>query len=93
MFADGTTVPASEVVQTEVCIVGAGVAGLTLARELGSSGVEVVLLERGAETGRPSAPDTAINVGSGSPFNRSRACGFSMDGSQGRGRGWVDVRG
>ncbi len=63
MFADGRTVPSGEIVETEVCIVGAGPAGLVLAQELGAAGIEIVLVERGAQGSRPAVPDTAINVG------------------------------
>jgi cation diffusion facilitator CzcD-associated flavoprotein CzcO len=34
MFVDARSVPDGSVVETEVCIIGAGAAGITIAREL-----------------------------------------------------------
>jgi len=47
MFVDARTVPAGTIIETEVCIVGAGAAGITLGREFIDSGFRVVLLESG----------------------------------------------
>jgi 2-polyprenyl-6-methoxyphenol hydroxylase-like FAD-dependent oxidoreductase len=47
MFIDARSVPAGTVIETEVWIVGAGVAGITLAREFTGSGFRVILLESG----------------------------------------------
>ena len=47
MFIDALSVPAGTVIETEVCIIGAGAAGITLAREFINSDVRVVLLEGG----------------------------------------------
>src|SRR5262245_11590099 len=47
MFVDARSVPPGTVIDTEVCIVGAGAAGITLAREFISSGFRVALLESG----------------------------------------------
>ena len=51
MRADGRTVPDGETIQTDVCIIGAGPAGMILAQRLGRSGREVVLLEQGEAEG------------------------------------------
>ena len=66
MITDALSVqPAGTVLETDVCIVGAGAAGITLAREFVNSRLHVVLLESGA-----MQPDNAtqnlyagINVG------------------------------
>ena len=63
MFADGRSVPSGEVIQTSVCVIGGGAAGLAIARELGAAGLEVVLLERGPDRGPAKPPDTVLNVG------------------------------
>jgi choline dehydrogenase-like flavoprotein len=55
MLIDARRVPRDEVLETEVCIVGAGPAGITLARELIGQGFRVCLLETGG-----FEPDTAI---------------------------------
>lgn len=47
MFIDTRRVQHGSVVETTVCIIGAGVAGITLAMELDKKGIEVCLLESG----------------------------------------------
>lgn len=47
MFHDARSLPAGTVLEGDICIVGAGAAGITLARVLGARGVRVVLLESG----------------------------------------------
>ncbi len=47
MLIDANTLPAEALVNADVCIVGAGPAGLTLARRLGGMGACVCLLESG----------------------------------------------
>ncbi|TFW09432.1 GMC family oxidoreductase [Oxalobacteraceae bacterium OM1] len=47
MFIDTRKVEQGSVVQTTVCIIGGGVAGITLAMELDKKGVDVCLLESG----------------------------------------------
>lgn len=55
MFEDGRSVPGSTVLDADVCIVGSGPAGLTVARVLAESSARVVLLERGRD-GAGAAP-------------------------------------
>jgi choline dehydrogenase-like flavoprotein len=47
MFADARSVPEQTVLEADVCIVGAGAAGITLALELAGSSHRVVVLESG----------------------------------------------
>lgn len=47
MIIDATSVPSGTIVETEVCIVGGGAAGITLAREFINARFRVVLLESG----------------------------------------------
>lgn len=47
MFIDGRTVPDSSRLDADICIVGAGAAGLTLARHFAGTQAKVVLLESG----------------------------------------------
>jgi choline dehydrogenase-like flavoprotein len=47
VFTDARSVPRESRVETDVCIVGAGAAGITLARELNGSPVRVTVLESG----------------------------------------------
>ncbi len=53
MILDARSVPAGTVLETEVCIVGAGAAGITLAREFISSPFRVTLLESGGMNYEP----------------------------------------
>lgn len=48
MLIDAREVPDGSVVDTDVCVVGGGPAGLTLVRELARNGTRVALLESGA---------------------------------------------
>lgn len=47
MFIDSRTLPADTAIQADVCIIGAGAAGITLAREFIGRPFRVILLERG----------------------------------------------
>jgi choline dehydrogenase-like flavoprotein len=47
MLLDARTVPRNHTVDYDICIVGAGAAGITLAHELDGSGLRVLLLESG----------------------------------------------
>lgn len=47
MLVDARTLPTGEIIETEVCIVGAGPAGITLAREFAFADFRVCLLESG----------------------------------------------
>lgn len=47
MIIDARTVPSGTIIETEVCIVGAGAAGITLAREFIDAPFRVALLESG----------------------------------------------
>ena len=49
MLADARSVPADTALETDICIIGAGAAGIALALRLKDSAVRVVLLESGGE--------------------------------------------
>ena len=49
MFSNANDLANGEVLTADVCIVGAGAAGITIARDLIASGLRVVLLESGGE--------------------------------------------
>ena len=47
MLVDARTIPENTAIETDVCIVGAGAAGITLAKEFAGQGFRVALLESG----------------------------------------------
>src|SRR5215218_8293208 len=47
MLIDSRTRPTDSVIETDICIIGAGPAGITLAREFIGSSLRVILLESG----------------------------------------------
>jgi choline dehydrogenase-like flavoprotein len=47
MFIDARTVTPNAVIEADLCIIGAGAAGITLAQEFAGSGVDICLLESG----------------------------------------------
>lgn len=50
MLLDAKTVPDGQMLSADVCIVGAGAAGITLAKELEATGKSIILLEAGGKT-------------------------------------------
>ncbi|HUI06227.1 MAG TPA: GMC family oxidoreductase [Verrucomicrobiae bacterium] len=65
MIIDARSLPADETVQTTVCIVGGGVAGIALAREFVGRRVPVCILENGGVDPEPETQSLAAgdNVG------------------------------
>lgn len=61
MIIDSRTLPPGEVISTELCIIGAGPAGITIAREFIGSGMSVCLLESGGL--RPDAETQHLYAG------------------------------
>lgn len=73
MFIDALSVPTGTVIETEVCIVGAGAAGISLAREFTNSGFRVVLLESGGTELEMATQDLYAGSNIGRPYNDPRA--------------------
>lgn len=68
MFVDARTIPSGATLETDICIIGAGAAGITLAREFAGRDVRVSVLESG---GREFDAETqAMNEGRniGTPY-------------------------
>ncbi len=59
MIVDAEGLTSGTRLRADVCILGAGAAGITLALELAGTGLEVVVLESGAETLEPDIQDLA----------------------------------
>jgi choline dehydrogenase-like flavoprotein len=69
MFIDARSVPAGTVVETEVCIVGAGAAGITLAREFTNASFRVILLESGGAEPEQATQDLYAGSDIGRPYD------------------------
>jgi choline dehydrogenase-like flavoprotein len=68
MLGDGREVPHGGVIETDVCIVGAGPVGIAVARELSASGLRVCLLESGGQTPDPRVDELNDGETTGHPF-------------------------
>ena len=69
MFVDARSVPTGTVIETEVCIVGGGAAGITLARELASASFRVILLESGGTEPEQATQDLYAGSDIGRPYD------------------------
>ena len=69
MFIDARSVPTGTVIETEVCIVGAGAAGITLAREFTNSSFRVILLESGGAEPEQATQDLYAGSDIGRPYD------------------------
>lgn len=78
MLVDGCHVARGTRFTTDVCIVGAGPAGLTTARTLAANGISVMLLEAAGRRHRRRDDDglRGTSVGDAFPLVSSRHCGF-----------------
>jgi choline dehydrogenase-like flavoprotein len=69
MFVDARSAPTGSVIETEVCIVGAGAAGITLAREFTHSKFRVILLESGGAEPEQATQDLYAGSDIGRPYD------------------------
>src|ERR1019366_7184034 len=72
MIIDGRAVPPGTVIETEVCIVGGGAAGITLAREFIAASFRVTLLESGGMEFDSDTQDLYEGESIGLPFDDLR---------------------
>ncbi len=68
MLRDASDIPAGSVIRTDVCLVGAGAAGITLARALRGRGLDVVVLESGGLEEEPDAQTLNHGDAVGRPY-------------------------
>jgi choline dehydrogenase-like flavoprotein len=68
MIIDARSLSSDEVIETQVCIIGAGPAGITLAREFFNQNVQVCLLESGGFEFDPETQSLADAVVVGDPY-------------------------
>src|SRR5271170_7264417 len=94
MFIDARSVPTGTVIETEVCIIGAGAAGISLARELANSSFRVILLESGGAELEKATQDLYAGSDIGRPYGgllASRVRYFG--GTTNHWGGWCDIPG
>jgi len=68
MFIDARSLPPDQRVETDVCIVGGGAAGITLARELAGRPFRVALLEAGGLDEKSATPSLFAGENVGVPY-------------------------
>jgi choline dehydrogenase-like flavoprotein len=73
MLIDARSVPSGTVLETDVCIVGAGAAGITLAREFIDANFQVTLLESGGLDYEPETQSLYEGRAIGLPFQNLMA--------------------
>ena len=88
MLTDARTLVSGRHLEADVAVVGAGVAGITLARELAAAGRHVLLLESGGRHGDETDPSLLQGTSSGDPY-------FPVESTRVRGFGgtsnhWLD---
>ncbi|NMM38844.1 MAG: GMC family oxidoreductase [Glaciimonas sp.] len=89
MFVDTRRVENGTVVETDVCIIGGGVAGITLALELEKQGIDACLLESGGFKADDETRDLYRGEGIGLPYHFSDGCrGRFFGGSSNCWGGW-----
>src|SRR5919108_181578 len=79
MIVDGRTVTQDDVLRFDVCVIGAGPAGMLVASQLAGKGVRVSLLERGDDDSGRGRTHTARNAGIEYDVGQSR--GFGLGGT------------
>jgi choline dehydrogenase-like flavoprotein len=68
VLIDGRSLPDGERIETDLCIVGSGPAGVTVARELAASGLRVTVLESGGPARDPDADRLGAGESVGHPY-------------------------
>jgi choline dehydrogenase-like flavoprotein len=68
MITDISAIPADTAIECDVCILGAGAAGIAIARTLISTGLRVVLLESGGYKREPDIQDLYSGPSTGEPY-------------------------
>ena len=74
MFVDARSVPAGTVIEADLCIVGGGAAGITIAREFVASGLRVALVEGGAMEIEEDSQDLYAGSDIGRPYLDLSTC-------------------
>jgi len=69
MIIDARSVPTGTAIETEVCIIGGGAAGITLAREFTNASFRVILLESGGVEPERATQDLYCGSDIGRPYD------------------------
>ena len=89
MFVDSRQVPDGTVIETTVCIIGGGVAGITLAREMEAKKIDTCLLESGGFHPDDETRDLYRGESVGLPYRFADGCrGRFFGGSSNCWGGW-----
>jgi choline dehydrogenase-like flavoprotein len=89
MFIDTRKIDNNAVIETTVCIIGGGVAGITLAREMDKRGIETCLLESGGFEPDDETRDLYRGDDIGLPYSFADGCrGRFLGGSSNCWGGW-----
>jgi len=75
MLSDARRVPPGTTIAADLCVIGAGAAGITIARELAGSGLRVLVLESGGEELDPRTQSLYRGRSTGIPY-------FALDGTR-----------
>ncbi|MFZ3032539.1 MAG: GMC family oxidoreductase, partial [Parvibaculum sp.] len=68
MFIDGRQVPDGTIIETDLAIIGAGAAGITIARELIGSDISIALIESGGLDFEPETQELYEGESVGVPY-------------------------
>jgi choline dehydrogenase-like flavoprotein len=89
VLSDADTVPRGQCLRADVCIVGAGAAGITLAHELERHHTQVLILESGDLAPRVDTQRLYEGRSAGNPYYALDACRFrQLGGSTSQWGGW-----
>lgn len=93
MIEDARDVPSGTTIETEVCVIGGGAAGITLAREFIDAGFRVTLLESGADKPDEATQDLYSGDDVGRPYEIFPTSRFRYLGgtTNGWGGAWCDL--
>src|SRR5438093_12939039 len=90
MIVDSRSIPHGSRIEADLCIVGAGAAGISIARRFAGTSTRVVVLESGGEAVEAATQDLARGEHGGLPY-------FPLDTARRRRRGgttnhWAGIR-
>ncbi|HMM15150.1 MAG TPA: GMC family oxidoreductase [Parvibaculum sp.] len=88
MFIDGRQVPDNTVIETDIAIIGAGAAGITIARELRNTDATVTLIESGGFDFDPETQDLYAGETVGVPYTLDTSRLRYFGGSTNHWGGW-----